>query len=50
MSDPGRLAELLSAAKIENELDKKHWEGVRDQYRVRDSIFINSSFSRYLEF
>jgi len=38
MSDPGRLAELLSAAKIENELDKKHWEGVRDQYRALDSL------------
>ena len=38
MSDPGRLAELLSAAKIENELDKKHWEGVRDQYRLFGSL------------
>ena len=36
MSD--RLAELLSAANIENELDRKHWQGVRDQYRQLDAL------------
>ena len=36
MSD--RLAELLSAANIENELDRKHWVGVRDQYRQLDAL------------
>ena len=38
MSDTKRLEDVLEAAKIENELDRKHWIGVRDQYRALDAL------------
>lgn len=38
MSGTKRLEDVLEAAKIENELDRKHWIGVRDQYRALDAL------------